>query len=319
MGVIGFGLNLQHFLAMFQLQQNWALPVLFIGWFSFTWLSFHYIKNALNRIKRSEMFGEWVNPFKRSFLPAITLTLMLILISIYQTFSLDHSSVLFYLLIAAILSHLFVNLFLINGWLYSDQVRLDDLKPTWFILISGNFVVVISLMVIYHPATDSLFFEIAMFFYAIGIFIWLAFVTILFYRLLFHTALNMALRPSLFIFLAPPSLASIASVLISNSYLHTSQISSEAIQLVAWISYSFASVMFALWIVHLKSFIESGLSITGWSYVYPLSAYGLATQFFAEAFDSLTLKIYSFSLLLLVSVIILLLFHRLYRIAYPKP
>lgn len=314
MGLLGLGVNAEHLESFVNLQIQLSSVILSLGWFSFIFLTIHYLAHLLSN-NASELTKEWHDPFKRSFLPAFTLTGILFIFSVSQIID-RHSffnDVLFIGLAGLVSFHLFLNLFLINGWLFHDNVRLDDHKPTWFILISGNFVSVITFMVLYRESV--ILHEISLFFYSVGLFLWLIFATTLMYRLMFAKPISHQFRPSLFIFLAPPSLACVASMLLSDSYIKSGLITPESIQLIAWLSYSFATIMFLVWLSQGRFFISSGLSMAGWSYIYPLAAYGLATQYMAEALHSYLLVIYSLALLFIVLIIMALLLYWLFQAA----
>jgi tellurite resistance protein len=309
MGLLGLGVNASHINTLFD--TYYLAPFLMtIGLFSFVFLGLHYIYYLLLPASRAELLFEWRHPFTRSFLPAITLTAMLGITGLDSLYPLsDHF--LWLILSGLAFFHLAISLYLIGGWIFNEKVMITDHKPTWFIVISGNFVASITFMTYFRTEQNA--YEIAMFFYASGLFLWIAFATSILYRLIFHQPVRKALRPSLFIFLAPPSLACVASIHISEGFIHDGQILSSTISIVSWLSYSFASVMFMLWLTQSRYFISSGLSMASWSYVYPLAAYGLATQYMAQALNSPELKILSLVLLLFVLGLILLLFKWLYK------
>jgi len=304
MGLLGLAVNAQHLTSIFDIELNIALPFLILGWGSFIYLIVHYIFNILDPTKRETLKEEWHEPFKRSFLPAITLTALLMLLSLKEYFAID-SGELLPTLISITVIHLFLNFFLINGWVFDNRVKIIHHKPTWFILTSGNFLIPITFLSWYR--SSGITYEVSMFFFASGMVLWLVFSTTVLFRLFFFNQVAKNFRPSLFIFLAPVSLACVASILFSTHYIETGQVTKETVHIITWLSYSFASVMFLLWIAQLKWFISSGLSMAGWAYIYPIAAYGLATQYMALALQNSYLKLLSVFLFVICVVIITLL------------
>lgn len=304
MGLLGLGVNAEHLAYLIGYDIALGLPFILLGWFSFIYLKLHYALGLLNGDMRVIIRNEWFNPFKRSFLPAVSLTGFLFI----QTLSIYWQGITSYLLILTYIGlvlHIYVNVFLMSGWIFDRDVSLADHMPTWFILISSNFVGAITLMGLAPQSETS--YEFSLFLISTGLFLWIVFATTLIYRLIFHTPLTTTLRPSLFIFLAPPSLACVATMLISDSFIQSGQVNVLSINLVSWFSYSFASIIFVLWLFNIRFFIESGLSMAGWSYVYPLAAYGLATQYMAKAQESYILLLVGCVLFILVSAIVVLL------------
>ncbi|NPA72829.1 MAG: hypothetical protein GXO35_08385 [Gammaproteobacteria bacterium] len=288
MGLLGAGLNAQHLQEIFSLEYNFALGLLIYGWVSLWGVAIHYVSHLFGESRRG-LLQEWLDPFKRSFFPAITLTMMLFILSLQSyasLISLDQTGLLFAYYVVVVF-HGFLNLQVINLWLFREDVALNQHKPTWFILLSGNFVVVITGVQLSIISHSPLLYELLWLFFSAGLLLWLTFTTSLFYRLIFEQPLQRSFRPSLFIFLAPPSLGTIASLFIMEA--EGAEIS-LGIPLVTWGLYSFATVMLLVWITLSKFFIQSGTSMAGWSYVYPLAAYGLATQYLSVKLESLFLQ-----------------------------
>ena len=317
MGILGLGINVFHMADGSLLHQyfsdttglSWLANLLFIvGLSAFFYLGVHYLYALFQQESRPNLIAEWHNPFLRSFLPSTTLTAVLAVLSIDALIGLPVAMLLNSLIVVALL-HMFLTFYLINGWFFKSDVLINHHKPTWFILISGNFVLAIALMS-YFQMTAYLI-EVAWFFYASGLFLWAAFATSILYRLIFEKPITQKLRPSLFIFLAPPSLACIASILLAGA--NTVETISQVLDTITWLSYSFASVMFALWLLQLRYFFESGVSMAGWSYVYPIAAYGLATQYMALKIDNSVLAFLSLVLAVLVLWVITLLFNWLIK------
>lgn len=311
MGLIGAGLNAHHLMELFALNHDISIAIILYGWLSLAVVTLLYLPALIgfkDKSHRLLLVDEWHDPFKRSFLPAVSLTFMLLLMSLATVFEQNHTyqAWLFYASIFIAIMHLGLNLFLINGWLFNRAVNIEHHKPTWFILLSANFIIVIAFSTVFK-SESVLLQELVWLYYAAALFLWIAFTTTLFYRLLFMKPLHVNLRPSLFIFLAPPSLGTIAALFISQSFQSTSLLSIDAVGLVAWFGFSFATIILILWLLKYRYFIESGLSLGAWSYVYPLAAYGLAAQYMAQALNSQLLIIYSMVIFIVLLAFIVLL------------
>jgi len=289
MGLIGAGLNAKHLIGLLNLQYDFSIDLLAYGWLSFVLVMTHYVWNLISSKNRNVLTNEWYDPFRRSFLPAITLTTILFIMSLVQVIDFKGFPNQYYVLISLLIVtafHLLLNVFLINGWLFDENLTLNQHKPTWYILLSGNFIIVIALNSEFVVLKNSMLYEFSMFFYAVGLFLWIVFSTTLFYRLIFNSQVQTNLRPSLFIFLAPSSLACVASMFLSESYINTGLINPQVIGIVTWMSFGFASTMLIAWLFSFKFFMGSGLSMAGWSFVYPLAAYGLALQYLSQALQN---------------------------------
>ncbi len=310
MGLIGTGLNAQHLAVLLGLHNDIASWILFYGWISLAIVGSHYIKHLFGEV-RTAMQQEWQDPFKRNFFPAITLTLLLLLLSLkpyFDALEVDQawlSSGYF----TIVTFHTILNIKLINNWLFSDDLYLRHHKPTWFVLLSGNFMVIISGVHLVDLQRFPVWNEVLWLFFSMGLFLWLVFTVSLFYRLLFTSPLQVTMRPSLFIFLAPPSLGVIASLLLTQDMTVSQSLASESLSVspLTWVLYGFATLMLLLWVTLVRFFYQSGLSMAGWAYIYPMAAYGLATQYMAMQLNSSLLVIGSVSVFIFVLILISLL------------
>ncbi len=323
MGLIGAGLNAQHLSELLDLHNDIASWLLFYGWLSLAIVGGHYIKNLLGG-QRKNLQQEWQHPFTRSFFPAITLTLLLLILSLqpyFQRLEIDQAwltSV--YFVIVGL--HFLLNIQLVNSWLFREDLQITHHKPTWFILLSGNFMVVIAGVQLVDLQALPGWYELLWLFFSMGLLLWLTFTVSLFYRLFFESPLQQNMRPSLFIFLAPPSLAVIASLMLTEDSIAISGVTSlaisESLSPLIWILYSFATLMLSLWITLGRFFYQCGLSMAGWAYVYPLAAYGLATQYMAMQLNSSLLTVASVFIFIMTLILASLLSTWLVKQAFNK-
>jgi len=307
MGLLGVSLNAQHLTEQLSLHNNVSLWILFYGWISFFVISAHYVLHFLGQ-HRTHLLQEWNHPSQCSLFPAITLTILLFILSL-QVFVSPQSSAHRWLEVGYFLAvglHLLLNWNLLTRWMFQDDITINHKQPSWFILLSGNFFIVIAGVHIIDLSWLPIWYEVLWLFFSATLLLWLSFTVSLFYRLMFEKPLLTHQRPSLFIFLAPPSLAVIASILLMQVNATTS-IANQPLSPLTWVLYSFATVMFLLWLTLIRFFYNSGLSSNAWAYVYPLAAYGLATQYIAQALGSTFLLVFSvFILIVLIALIGLL-------------
>ena len=91
MGLLGAGLNAQHLTTLLQLKYDFSIGLLLLGWVSYTVVMVHYIWHLVGKKNRERLIQEWYDPFRRSFLPAITLTSVLFILSIAQVLNINQT------------------------------------------------------------------------------------------------------------------------------------------------------------------------------------------------------------------------------------
>ncbi|MBN2865576.1 MAG: hypothetical protein JXK16_06165 [Thiotrichales bacterium] len=292
MGLLGAAMNGLHLQQMLGFEQDVALNNLMLSFILFGWLTFILVgvgfASGLFNKHRDKLKKEWLSHFQISLFPSITLTTFLVIMTSVKIFSLNPTiiSLLLILYLSGIIAHTFLNIYLINRWIFAESVPIEHHKPTWFILLSGNFVVVISGLTLIEPLglQDWHFWpELLWLYFAGGLILWFSFSVSLLYRLIFESKIELNLRPTLFIFMAPPSLATVASILLLEPTLITHPKALVAIPGLTWLLFSFASFMLLLWTLSIRYFMASGLSVASWAYIYPIAAYGMAMQYVAQA------------------------------------
>jgi len=311
MGLLGSAMNGLHLQQMLAIETRWIDWLIWYGWAAFALVSIGFLTGLFTKHKAS-LHGEWLSHAQISLFPSISLTAILVVLTLVESLTLSPkiTTILMvgYFLIVA--GHTLLNIYLINRWIFSPSVPIEHHRPTWFILLSGNFVVVISGLTLIEPfgLQDWLFWsELLWLYFAGGLLLWFSFTVSLFYRLIFESNIELALRPSLFIFLAPPSLATVASILLLHPELTSNPDLHVAVPALTWFLFSFASFMLFVWFLSLGYFIDSGLGLAAWSYVYPLAAYGMAMQYVAQAHKGEFLMSLSVGIFLIIACIILLL------------
>lgn len=268
MGLLGLSLNVKHAEAFLAWQSFISTILIGLGWLSLLIISLAYVKDFIFSNHRETLISEWQDAFKITLFPIVTLTFLLF-IGALNALDINQAWVIYaFILVAGI--HTILSFKLFNRWIYDCHLDIKHLKPTWFIVLSGNFYLIILASQLFKSSVGV--HEFLWFYFSYSLFMWLVLATVLFYRLFFEEPLSSLLRPSLFIFIAPPSLATMASLQLFD-------VSYGKIPFIVWGFYSFATLMLLLWGVAFSFFKNAPLSMGGWSYVYPLAAYGLMNQY----------------------------------------
>ncbi|GAB6035031.1 SLAC1 anion channel family protein [Galenea microaerophila] len=224
---------------------NTLLFFLIFTIYLFKWVKYpHKVEEELN------------HPIKSSFVPAISISMLLLSIAYY-----DYAptvSVTFWYMGAAL--HLFFTLRTIKFWMMHEKLNINHINPAWFIPVVGNLLVPI-------VGVDVLPVAISIFYFSIGIFYWLTLFIIVMYRMIFHHPMPLKLVPTLFILIAPPAVGFI-------SYF---RITFGSIDMMSLFLYSIALVITLLMFVKLRVFISSKFFISWWAYTFPLAAVSIAS------------------------------------------
>jgi len=270
MGLLGLSLNAWHFETVLSWPNQLSYLLIGLGWVSLFVVSVAYMGHFIFFGHREHLLSEWNDSFKVTLFPIVTLTFLLF-IGTLHALDFNPQWVLSLLFIVGTV-HTLLSIKLINRWIYDHRIEITHLKPTWFIVLSGNFYLVILGSQVLNAS--GVVHEFLWFYFSYSLLMWFVLATVLFYRLFFAEPISSLLRPSLFIFMAPPSLGAVASMQLFD-------VSNGQIPLIAWLFYSFATVMLLLWGVAFSYFRKASLSMGGWAYVYPLAAYGIMNQYMA--------------------------------------
>ncbi len=219
---------------------------------------------------------EFYHPVKSSFMAAIAISFLLVSIAYYD-FA-PTVSILFWYIGAPL--QLFLTLTVIRYWINND-LKVVHANPAWFIPIVGNILVPV-------VGVDAAPLYISLFFFSIGLFFWIVLFTIMINRIIFHHPLAKKLIPTLFIFIAPPSVGFI-------SYF---RITSGSIDIFSMVLYFIALFTLLLLLFMVKIFDTKEFFISWWAYTFPLAAVTIATLLIYMTFGN-TIS-YSGSVLLII-------------------
>ncbi|MDY0271288.1 MAG: SLAC1 anion channel family protein [Advenella sp.] len=235
-----------------------------------------------------EVKKEWCHPVKINFMAAITIGLLLVSIS-----WLSVPGVSKWMWAVATLGHFLLTIAVINSWLNKSHYQITHANPAWFIPVVGNILIPIA--GVHHAPAD-----ISWFFFSIGLVFWVVLMTIIFYRVFFHEPLPAKLTPTLFILIAPPSVAFISYLALNNHQLDG----------FARVLYFFALFLTLLLASNALRFFRLPFAISAWAYSFPLAAITIATTEMATQSAGSFYSLLAGLLLFVLSGIILILIYR---------
>jgi len=196
------------------------------------------------------------NPVKLNFFPAISISLLLLSVAFLPV----DQAVSKQLWLMGTGWHLLFTLYVVNAWMHHEHFQVQHINPAWFIPAVGNLVVPLA-------GVPLGFVEISWFFFSIGLVFWLVLLTIVFYRLMFHSPLDDKLLPTLFILIAPPAVG----------FLSYYRLVGE-IDAFARVSYYTALFMTLVLLTQLPRFARLRFALSWWAYSFPLAAISVASM-----------------------------------------
>jgi tellurite resistance protein len=207
-----------------------------------------------------QVWGEINHPVKIAFLPTFSISLILLSIALLP----GHDTASLWLWTIGAGMHFIFTLYILSSWVHQNTYEIKHLNPAWFIPVVGNILVPIA--GVHHAPI-----EISWFCFSIGLFFWPVLTGIIFYRLIFHTSLPERFIPTLFIFIAPPSLA------LLSWYQLTGTIGEFG-----FVLYYIAVFFFVLVTVQARYFVRIKFFLSWWAYSFPVAALAIATLLMAK-------------------------------------
>lgn len=225
---------------------------------------------------------EYLHPEKLHFLPAVSVSLLLLSILALTQWP----AAAFPLLAAGAGLHLLLMLVVMNSWFNRDHFLPAHLNPAWFIPSVGNVIVPLSAVTLGYV-------ELSWFFFAIGIVFWVVLFTIITNRVLFHNPLPERLAPTLFILIAPPAVGFLSYVKLTG-----------ALDPFARVLYYFALFMTLFLLTEAPRLLRAPFFLSWWAYSFPLAAATVASFTMSEMVGARFLLILAEGLLGLVTLVV---------------
>lgn len=154
-----------------------------------------------------ELWAEMRHPVRMAFVPAITISFLLIATASYH----ELPQLASYLWWIGAVGHLVATGVILSSWFQRPDIQNLQVTPAWYIPIVGN---VITPLAAKHIGNV----ELAWFSFGLGVVFWVALLPLLLGRVLIAEApLPQKLLPSLAIFIAPPSVIALSWVSLGGS------------------------------------------------------------------------------------------------------
>jgi len=229
------------------------------------------------------VLSDWYHPIKISFFPATSISLLLLGVA-FLPIDRDLS---FILWATGAFFQFFLSMAVINSWIKHTRYEVIHSTPAWFIPAVGNIIVPI-------VGVEHAPLEISWFFFAWGLLFWVILLTLVMNRLVFHNPMPDKLLPTLFIFLAPPSVGFISYFSLTGE-----------LDVFARLMYYWAAFFFLLSLCQIDRFARLKFSLSWWAYTFPLAAFTSATYLMGKLTGYSFFIIGSRGLFVITSIIII--------------
>ena len=220
------------------------------AWFAL--LTFFYLAKCLRY--PSQVMEEFRHPVRMNFFPAWSISLLLLGIG-FMEIQPGLARALWWI---GVPLHLLATLRIMSIWIRGD-FHIHSLNPAWFIPVVGTILVPVAGAQLAHP-------DISWFFFSVGIVFWIVFMTVVFYRLIFHDPLPEKLLPTLSILIAPPSVGFIALVKLTGSLDPAGRT-----------LYAFGLFTLLLILGKGARFVRLPFFVSWWAYTFPLASVTLSS------------------------------------------
>ncbi|CAM2955279.1 SLAC1 anion channel family protein [Helicobacter burdigaliensis] len=208
---------------------------------------------------------ELSHPVRINFFAAVSVSVLIIQMLSLKLFPLSASIALFYL--GAILQIIF-SLYVVQYW-FINAMDQKMASPAWFIPIVGNLIVPLAGANL-NAIAPIIPFEFLVFYLGMGSFFWIILNAALLFRLIFGENLPQKFTPTLFIFIAPPSIFGLDILLLFKPFLEA-----QTLYFIASFSFSIAIFFFLLMLVMLRIFTKLKFALSWWAFTFPLAAFSL--------------------------------------------
>ena len=204
---------------------------------------------------KEEVKAEFSHPIKINFFGGFIISLFLLALAYKDAPRLYYS--LFY---AALGLQTIFTLYVISFWI-DEKFDIAMLNPAWFIPVVGNLLIPII-------AEKS---QAIWYYFSLGLFFWIILFAVIFYRLVFFDKLADKFVPTLVITLAPPAMAFLGYVKL------TEQFDAFAAILLNINVFFAALILFSY-----KRFIKLKFALSWWAFTFPTAASSIA---FLKAYE----------------------------------
>lgn len=279
MGISGLAIAVERYEQVFKLSNRIGLILLIAAYLVFVAVTITYSLKIGKHF--SAVKSEFNHPVKANFFPAFSISLLLLSVGTagYQ------EKLAYYLFLIGAAVHFIFTIIMISRWL-TQKYQIIQINPAWFIPVVGNIIIPIA-------GIKFINIEICWFFFSLGLFFWVILFALIFYRVVFHDSMPKQLFPTLFILIAPPSVAFISYTKIAG---HMDSFS----RFLLYIAWFFVLLLLSM----TRYFLKLDFNISWWAYTFPLSAVTIASIL---AFEQLKYTLFGWiatGLLIVTSLVI---------------
>lgn len=229
-----------------------------------------------------EVLAEARHPVKSNFLSTIPISFLLLSITLFNELNPFLSFAMWWV---GMVGQLLAVLYIFPRWI-RHPFKIESLNPAWFIPIVGTILVPI-------VGVDAAPMFVSVFFFSIGMFLWVVFISIVMYRLIFHDPPAERFVPTLFILIAPPAVGLIAYFRIT-----------DLVDMSVYIMYSLA-LFFALVLLSMAfHFKLKRFYLSWWAYTFPLDALTIASMLLYEVTREPLFAVFSIVALVLATAVV---------------
>jgi tellurite resistance protein len=208
-----------------------------------------------------KVMEEWNHPVKSSFFGAISVGICL-LAAVAFPYSEQVAQVVW---VIGATFHLFAMLAVLNAWVHRENLQAAHACPVWFIPAVGNVVVPLA-------GVKLGFIEVSWMFFSVGLIFWVVLLSLVMYRLMFvQPPLPDRLKPTIAIFLAPPTVAFSSWVALTK--LTPDQVLDPFGHILMGIAFFFTFFL----ITQFTRFAKLPFFMSWWAYSFPSAAMTVAT------------------------------------------
>ena len=214
----------------------------------FAFISFIYVIKIIKF--PNEVRTELNHPIKINFFAAFAISLLLLAI-VFK----NNASAHFGLFYTGLVAQTFMSFYVVASWI-NRNLEIKHSNPAWFIPIVGNLLVITA-----AQGKDSYLW----FYFSFALFFYIVLFSIIFYRILFCDQLPAKFMPTLFIFIAPPSVAFIDYIKLTGNF---NEFSMFLLSL---------AIFFGILVLFMyKNFLKLKFFLSWWAFTFPTAALCIA-------------------------------------------
>lgn len=214
----------------------------------FAFISFIYVIKIIKF--PNEVRAELNHPIKINFFAAFAISLLLLAI-VFK----NNESAHFGLFYTGLVAQTFMSFYVVASWI-NRNLEIKHSNPAWFIPIVGNLLVITA-----AQGKDSYLW----FYFSFALFFYIVLFSIIFYRILFCDQLPAKFMPTLFIFIAPPSVAFIDYIKLTGNFNEFSMF------------FLSLAIFFGVLVLFMyKNFLKLKFFLSWWAFTFPTAALCIA-------------------------------------------